>query len=293
MRTLVIILAQTRAHKLTYESFERHLLNPLKADLCVCTSVDKNYDYTNKFHTNAKYKFLLHEPEDGDFGPLFEHAYEILIKDIENPIYWRDYLRIKDQFMGGVKDPSNEHPGSAGILIFFRWFLQKSLIESNLLEYYDRFVITRSDYIYTMDHAPLELLDEKCIWIPNCADWGGYTDRHVVLSKHNIFSYLNIFESLIDSRNNYYEKMKKYKKWNLERLIKFHLDNGPIVVKRFPYVMYAVREIGGSTRWSKGNFNEKLGYYIKYPDEFKISHKYKDRFKKSGQEIETFYKKII
>jgi hypothetical protein len=291
MKTLVIILAQTRAHELTYESFERHLLNPLKADLCVCISVDKNYDYTNKFYTNAKYKFLLHEPED--FGPLFEYAYEKSIKYIENPIYWRDYLRIKDQFMGGVKDPSNEHPGSAGILIFFRWFLQKSLIENNLLEHYDRFVITRSDFIYTMDHAPLEFLDEKCIWIPDCADWGGYTDRHVVLSKHNIFSYLNIFESLIDPRKNYYKKMKKYKHWNLERLIKFHLDNGPIVVKRFPYVMYAVREKGGSTRWSKGTFNEKLGYYIKYGDEFKRSHEYKSKFMESKQEIYIFYKNIL
>ena len=46
MKTLVIILAQTRAHELTYESFERHLLNPLKADLCVCASVEKKITIT-------------------------------------------------------------------------------------------------------------------------------------------------------------------------------------------------------------------------------------------------------
>jgi hypothetical protein len=35
-------------------------------------------------------------------------------------IYWREFLLIKDQFMGGVKDKYNQHAGSAGILIFFR-----------------------------------------------------------------------------------------------------------------------------------------------------------------------------
>jgi hypothetical protein len=38
-------------------------------------------------------------------------------------LHWREFLKIKDQFLGGIKDPHNQHPGSAGILIFFRWFL--------------------------------------------------------------------------------------------------------------------------------------------------------------------------
>ena len=38
------------------------------------------------------------------------------------PLHWREFLKIKDQFLGGIKDNYNQHPGSAGILIFFRWF---------------------------------------------------------------------------------------------------------------------------------------------------------------------------
>jgi hypothetical protein len=45
-------------------------------------------------------------------------------------LYWREFLKIKDQFFGGVIDKHNQHPGSAGILIFFRWFLLKSLMFS-------------------------------------------------------------------------------------------------------------------------------------------------------------------
>jgi hypothetical protein len=48
-----------------------------------------------------------------------------------------------------------------------------------------------------------------------------------------------------------------------------------------------------STLWSKGTFNEGLGYYIKYGSEYKISEMYKSKFKESGHNIYTFYKNIL
>ena len=39
--------------------------------------------------------------------------------------------------MGGVMDPHHQHPGSAGILIFFRWFLLKNLVENDLISQYE------------------------------------------------------------------------------------------------------------------------------------------------------------
>ena len=44
-------------------------------------------------------------------------------------------------------------------------------------------------------------MDEKCIWIPDGEHYGGYTDRHVVLSKNNIESYLNIFTNFFSNVN--------------------------------------------------------------------------------------------
>ena len=47
-------------------------------------------------------------------------------------------------------------------------------------------------------------MNNNCIWIPDCEHYGGYTDRHVVLSKNNIESYLNILNNLVLRSNEYF-----------------------------------------------------------------------------------------
>ena len=42
-------------------------------------------------------------------------------------------------------------------------------------------------------------------------------------------------------------------------------------IKYIPYLQFLVREKGGSTSWSKGCYNKKLGYFIKYKFEKKMS----------------------
>ena len=210
----------------------------------------------------------------------------------KKPLYWRKFLKVKNHLFGGVKDDKDEHPGSAGILIFFRWFLLKNLIDNDLINEYDRFIITRSDYIYQLPHPKIEIMNEDNIWIPDCEYYGGYTDRHVILSKNNIESYLNIFNNLVLRSNEYYMKMINNFEWNLERLIKFHLKQNNVIdlVKEFPYIMYAVRSNNVSTRWSVGEYSNDLGYYIKYITEYDKSTKYKDEYEKSQLTIDEFYK---
>lgn len=373
-KTLVIILSETRASELTFDSFKKNVIDELNADLCVCIGVKPDYDYNNPIYQLAKYKFLYDEPHD--FGDAFEYAYNIISENkpkyeclhnvnalygklqnpqqssenityygnIENfnvndydddevvlhtkdfqdnvwknqvygmknsnntnlvsqknvitykkPLYWREFLKVKDQFLGGVNDSHNQHPGSAGILIFFRWFLLKNLIDNDLINKYDKFIITRSDFIYQLPHPKVEHMNNNCIWIPDCEHYGGYTDRHVVLSKNNIESYLNILNNLVLRSNEYFIKMKGRNNWNLEMLIKFHLEQNNVLhfVKEFPYVMYSVRNINGTTRWSQGDYSNKLGYYIKYRSEYDKSSNYKNEFEKSTLTIDEFYKKHI
>jgi len=210
-------------------------------------------------------------------------------------LHWREFLKVKNHLLGGIKDQHNQHPGSAGLLIFFRWFLLKSLIDNDLLNKYDRFVITRSDYIYKLPHPKVELMNENCIWIPNGEYYGGYTDRHVVLSKNNIEVYLNILNNFVLRSNEYYMKMIGECDWNLEKTIKFHLQQNNVshIVKEFPYVMYAVRNVDGVSRWSWGTYSNEFGYYIKYQNEYNISSYYENEFEKSGLDIDEFYKKKI
>ena len=223
------------------------------------------------------------------------YIYEQNIVTYKKPLYWREFLKIKDHLFGGVKDSENQHLGSAGILIFFRWFLLKNLIDNNLINEYDRFVITRSDYIYNLPYPKLEYMPNDYIWIPNSEYYGGYTDRNVILSKTNIVQYLNIFNNFVLRSNEYYMKLKKEYFWNLEKLIKFHLEQNNVLhlVKEFPYIMYSVRNINGSTRWNKGIYSDDLGYYIKYQGEFCISLYYKYFFEKYDLDIDNFYINVL
>ncbi len=312
-KTLVIILGETRAHELTFNNFKKNVIDVLNADLCLCIGIKDNYDYNNPFYKLSKYNFLYNEPED--YGDAFDYAYNIISKDrpkyetfknedgkniSKKPLHWRNFLKIKNQFLGGIIDKKNQHPGSAAILIFFRWFLLKNLIDNNLIntkskKKYDRFIITRSDFIYELPHPKLNYMDEKNIWIPDAEYYGGYTDRHVILSHDNIESYLNILNNVVLKSNEYYMKMKIKENWNLEQLIKFNLQENNVlfIVKQFPYIMYSVRNINGTTRWQKGNFSKKLGYYIKYENEYKSALYFKELFLKSKLTIDEFYKKMI
>ncbi len=374
-KTLVIILSETRAVDLTFDSLKKNVIDELNVDLCICIGVKPDYDYNNPIYQLAKYKFLYDEPHD--FGDAFEYAYNIIsqnkpkyeclqnvnalygklqnpqqssenityygnneniknvndynddeivihtndfqdnfwknqvygIKNSNNtnlvtqenvitykkPLYWREFLKVKEQFLGGVIDRHDQHPGSAGILIFFRWFLLKNLIDNNLINKYDKFIITRSDFIYQLPHPKVEHMNNNYIWIPDCEHYGGYTDRHVILSKNTIEPYLNIFNNFVLRSNEYFMKMKNYSDWNLERLIKFHLEQNNVLhlVKEFPYVMYSVRNINGTTRWSYGTYSNELGYYIKYQSEYNKSSDYKNKFEKSGLTINEFYKTHI
>jgi len=214
------------------------------------------------------------------------------VNTYKKPLHWREFIKVKDQFLGGIKDP-NQHSGSAGILIFFRWFLLKNLIDNDLIDKYDKFVITRSDFIYQLPHPKVELMSDN-IWIPDDQHYSGYTDRHAILTKNNIIPYLNILNNMVLRSNEYYMKMTTYHEWNLEKLIKFHLIQNNVLhqVKEFPYVMYTVRNINGTTRWAQGEFSNELGYYIKYSGEYENSSNYKNKFLQSGLTIDEFYKSV-
>ena len=376
IKTLVIVLCETRAHELTFDNFKKNVIDELNADLCLCIGVKDDYDYNNPFYKLAKYKFTYNEPEFYDDSlevaynnltksrPKYEclnntnninndlqypkqyiddinnidliinhdnnvdNDNEYIVVKNENTIYtkknnvsinnnynnyiadnnvdtykkhlhWKEFVNIESYLFGGIKNSL----GSCGLILFYRWFLLQKLNENNLINLYDRFIITRSDYIYELPHPKMEILDEKYIWIPNGEDYGGFTDRHVILSKNNIEVLLNIFNNMVLESNKFFIFLKKENEknpdynniYNLEKLIYYNLKfcNVLHLVKRYPYIMYTVRNIDGTTRWTHGNFDNNLGYYIKYSNEYNSSQHYKNEFEKSTLSINDFYIKNI
>ena len=268
-KTLVCLIAETRASAITWPGIKFFVLDSLRADLLLCISVPEKYDFANPLWQFAKYRYST--PEFSDWGDAFDEVQQAQMqpaKDQELPD-WRLLLEIKDQWLGGVKGPG-QHTGSAAILIYYRWLLLKFLQSEGLLDRYDRFVLTRSDFVWKTHHPPMSALDPQAIWIPDGEGYMGLTDRHAVLSRENIEIYLDIISPIVNEPDILFSEMKHKRNWNLEQFIDHSLARKKYrdKVRHFPYVMYSAREWGGTTSWSQGDWSDELGYYIKYKSEF-------------------------
>jgi hypothetical protein len=349
MKTLVIILNDTRSHELTFNNFKKNVIDELNADLCLCIGVKPDYDYDNQFYKLAKYKFTYNEPDD--YSDALDYAYNLIKKpkyeflnninalhskiqyprisndnityygDIESNIdkinnndFEDDEIIIttnnysneewKNQIYGIKNSDNNNLVDEENIItlkkplnwrdvlgykttnkdnidlnkIFYKWFLLKNLIDNNLINEYDRFVITKSDYIYKLPFPKVDKININNIWIPDFQYNNGYSDGCAILSKTNIISYLNIFDNIAKNSNEYFIKMKNYFFWNIELLIKFHLEknNNEHLVKEFPNIMYSIKD--------DKDYKNKL--------EFDKSDEYLYNYIYSGLTIDEFYKDL-
>jgi hypothetical protein len=158
-------------------------------------------------------------------------------------------------------------------------------------------VITRSDFLYTLPHPSISVFSEDCIYLPDGEFYGGVTDRHVVLPRKFVISYLNMINQMVARGKEYYDKMQGRFDWNTEQVVKLHLiENGVWDhVRFFPYVMYAVRLEGGTYRWARGEYSSELGYYIKYLSEYQGAHFLKRQFEieKKWISLDQFYSNRI
>ncbi len=274
-RTLVIILGETRAYKHTFQRFKDNVLNHLSADLALCVA-DRDIEWkANPFYANAKYTWLF--PDVDDWSEAYEFAARTVYYDhqykVPNSTHWKTILSVGDQFMGGVKG-KGAHKGSAGILLFMRWWLQQQL--KSVIDQYDWFIVTRSDYYYLHPHPNYIFNDTSgTIWIVEGEDWGGVTDRHAVLPRIHVNTWLEFVDSLMKDTNKIVRQMRG-KTWNLEAVLKWRLQEQDVwkLVKRFRQVMFTVRDKDTRTRWSTGTYNPQLGLFVKYPDEYNRAKKY-------------------
>lgn len=275
IKTLVCILGQTRAQNITWENFNKYLLKPLDADLALCVAEKKSKK--NKMYNNAK--FIWKYKDSNDYTKHFDEAQKKLIK-LKNLKYkpnWKKLLKIKHFWLARIKGTSKiknnigKYSGGTGaLLIYNRWFLLQKILKNKLIKKYDRFIITRSDFIWNIHHPKMKNMSTNFIWIPNGEKYGGYTDRHAVLSKENLYDYLNLIEPILLEPDLLFDLMKFKDNWNLERYIKFYLKQKGYLhkVKFYPYLMYSVRDSKTKTTFRPGTYSHKHKYYIKYFKEY-------------------------
>lgn len=265
-KTLVIVLGQARADKLSWASFKKNVLEELDADLALCVGESSINNNSNHYWANAKFKWEV--PEYDDFGDGFD---QIQLERYGTFTHWRKILKVKNQWLGGIKG-EGEHPGSGGLLIYFRAKLYDILEKENIISLYHRFVITRSDFIWEIPHPKVERLNPDFIWFPYGEFYGGLTDRHVVISQDYLSAYLDLIEPILQDTDKLMSKMLAHNpkpNWNLEKYILFHLKSLNLAhkIRYLPYMMYSVRNYSTPTRWSQGVYDSDLDCFVKYPAE--------------------------
>jgi hypothetical protein len=270
-RVLVCGLVSTRAHKLTFPSFKRQVLDELDADLALALAIDENYDYGNPFWQHARYRWTSPTFRE-DYGKAYDLAQRWLCAQYNvTPPDWRAMLRVRGYWQGGIRSAEPE-PTASAILPFCRWLLLRGLQEDRIIDRYDRFVITRPDFIWLCPHPPLPILDSNAIWVPEGEDHGGLNDRHLVASRADIERCLDGIKDVLLYPGELYDEIKDQSGYvNDERLLAHHLKREGLLqkVKRFPSVMYTAREVDDeSPTWSKGYYEGSVGHYIKYEKEF-------------------------
>lgn len=263
---LVIVLSETRAYKHTYDRFKQHVLDRLDADLALCVADRVVNLVDNPFYVRANYTWVF--PDLEDWGDAFDIVYRT--KYLRTGAKWRDILSVGDQFMGGIKN--QPHKGSAGILLFMRWWLRQRLAEMTVQ--YDWYVVTRSDYYYLHPHPTYIFNSTDTIWIPEGEDWGGVTDRHAVLPNNLVNTWLDFVDTLMTDPQAMIAAMRRVRPrdgWNLEAVLKWRLEANGVYnrVRRFKQGMFTVRDSKTRTRWSTGKWDPALKLYVKYPEEYK------------------------
>jgi hypothetical protein len=258
-RVLVCIIGQTRAHELTWQNFRLNVLDELNADLAICIGYHQHYDIDNPFFQYAKYRWFF--PEQDEFGYELDRislSLGILPK-------WDRLSSIGGQFLGGVRGT----PGSGALQMIFRWHLREGLCREQLLDAYDQFVITRSDFIYTAPHPNIHVLDPQWIWLPDGEDYGGLVDRHTVVSTKDVVRTLSVIEDVLRHPDEWIEIMSKMPHQNIECTLRVYFERQGLLarVRRFPYIMYSVRGQKDPSRWSGGLFDQETNKFIKYPSE--------------------------
>jgi len=247
----------------------------LNGDLALALVVDDNYDYLNPFWAHAKYRWAV--PAFDDYGKAFDLVQRRLCRQ-QNILApdWRSMLRIKGIWQGGIQCPDPQ-PSASALLPFCRWLLLHGLQMDDVLRRYDRFVITRSDFVWLCPHPPLSVLDNGALWFPDGERYGGLPDRHLVVSRADVVNCLNIIEDIVLHPIQLYEEMKHLSDVNNEQFLADHLRRKGILhkVKQFPYVMYAAREVRDeSPTWSRGRYEPAVGHYVKYENEFRAASAY-------------------
>jgi len=271
--SLVIVIGNLRSGEQAWDTLYKNVLDVNHADLALLIGEEPNKNMPQTSHSNSsmfeRAKFVWTFPEYEDWADALD--------ELTNGTSWRQthlpYLEEKVK-KGGLFGGIRGFEGSGLIIFAIRWFLSQRLrANPELLEQYERFVITRSDHYYLCPHRFVELnLRNQTIYIPPGEDWGGVTDRHLVVSRDDILDAIDILPPFF---SNPPERDDLIHNKNPEKLLKHRWLEKGLRIRYHPRTMFTCAVRGDQTRWreTRGAVPNVPGLFLKYPTEYKISEK--------------------
>lgn len=259
-RTLVIIMGNLRGTEKAWGTLSENVLVPNEADLALMIGDLPKEKRTSSLFHRAKYTWFFNEYDDW--------GRDVIDAQIMNGTAWRKILPPKNSLpaqtglWGGVPG----YKGSGLIIFAIRWFISMKIKDLGLQAAYDVFVITRSDHYYGCQHDISEFFDPSALWVPSGQEWGGFTDRHLVVGKDLVLKALDILPPFLGSSPH---------RWtNPEGVLKYIWEDvHGLSVKSFERVMFTVAGPTDTTRWRKP-MNEIPcinGLRFKYIEEFFVT----------------------
>jgi hypothetical protein len=261
-KTLTIVLCQTREGSFNYSSLNENLLKPLKSDLAFCGNADSSAE--DKILSESKYIWNIEEPKDWSTA-----CDEISSADSN----WRELCSFGDNFLGG--SGYGNTIGSGLIIMYWREILRHNL-NSEIINKYEWFVITRSDFKWITRHPSVELLNKDDIYLLDGEKYGGISDRHIIFHRSHAEQILGIASPIFNDSNELVEDFtrKGIYELNPEKFLLTMLEKMGLAtrLRYLPYLGFSIRHPGVSTRWSQGKYDKGLDLYIKYPTEHRYSN---------------------
>jgi hypothetical protein len=278
-RPVICFVGTLRAVNLTYKNLIEKVIKPLNADLIFCVSRMSSEDeaYLEKFSHCNIIDICIYEDGKDQYQNFLDNFSNQLTPEQQEQ--WQKYFEIDGNWLGGLKG----RRGSGFHLNFNYWKLfniLKKLKEKELN--YQRFVITRTDLLWLVEHPPLNLLDPKLIWIPTGENHNGYNDRHAVCSDQNLADYLKIFENMINFQAlDYIYNNLDENNLNHERHLLSHLNYCGVNVASFKNVAYLTGDTQSMTNWAavQTQLIDGKEYAYKYEKELLSSLKHQQEFK--------------
>jgi len=241
---LLVLAGLPRGGEQTWKTIFKHVINPLQADLAICTGTD--IDKSSILYKKSKYKWLFEEYDD------WFNYYEENFSG-----YWREV------FDTGL-DTGLYNSGSVHFAI--KDIVKKNYIE--IIKKYDYIIYSRFDQFYIKNHP--EFSGDN-IWIPQGENYTGMCDRHALFPSKFAEDFLDIC-NFIDSKIFDYD-IPEY--LNCEAVYKMHLNHIGLTskIKRNKRFQFTTAKKNDFTRWRVPKFNLHFyyGVKIKYPNEFILS----------------------